>query len=234
MAIKSKKKGLMTRSLLIVCGIVAVIALLYYSGAGHYMTLENMHKQSEHIQVMLQESYMKAVMYYMLLFTLCIALTLPFVGPFAILGGYLFGLFPGFLYALVAACVGSTCSFLIIRYLLSSLIRNRYKTKLERFNEKIKVYGFSYLLTLQLLSVIPYVVINTLAALADVPLSAFLWTTIVGSVPLIFIYTLAGRKLGTLQSMSDILSADMLLLLILLACLALVPMILKKFKNYEV
>lgn len=228
------KRGKIIKTLLILFGVIGLIALVYNSGLGSYFTLENMKVQSVYFQQVLAQSYLKVVVYYCLIYTVLIALTLPVSGPLTILGGYLFGLLPGFLFALFSACLGSMCSFLCLRYFFSSLIRNRYKTKLERFNEKIKVYGFSYLLTLQLLSVLPYVVINTLAALADVPLTAFLWTTIVGSIPLIFIYSLAGQQLGTIESMKDILSPHIILMLVLLAGLALIPMVLKRFKYDEV
>jgi len=228
------KRGKMIKTLLILIAAIGLIAVLYYSGIGSYFTLENMKAQSVQLQLALAQSYVKVVFYYCLVYTILITLTLPVVGPLTILGGYLFGLVPGFLYALFAACLGSMCSFLCLRYFLSSLLRHRYKAKLERFNEKIKVYGFSYLLTLQLLSVVPYVVINTLAALANVPLTAFLWTTILGSIPLIFIYALAGQQLGTIESIKDILSPNIIVMLVLLALLALVPMILKRFKYGEV
>lgn len=228
------KRGKIIKTLLILFGVSSLIVMVYNSGIGSYFTLENMKIQSVYFQQLLAHSYFKVVIYYCLIYTILITLTLPVVGPLTILGGYLFGLFPGFLFALFCACLGSTCSFLCLRYFFSSLIRNRYKAKLERFNEKIKVYGFSYLLTLHLLSVVPYVVINALAALANVPLGAFLWTTIVGSIPLIFIYALAGQQLGTIESMRDILSPHIILMLAMLAGLALIPMILKRFKYGEV
>lgn len=222
------------KTVLIILSIIGFIALIYYLGIDNYISLEHVQKQSASIKHAVAQDYMASVIYFLTLYVVLITCALPVVGPLTILGGYLFGLLPGFLYSLTAACVGSLISFLCIRYLLSSLVRNRYKVKLERFNQKIKTYGFTYLLTLQLLTVFPYVVINTLAALTDVPLIAFIWTTIVGSAPLIFIYALAGRQLGTLQSLGDILSPSMLLLLILLAGLALVPMIFKRFTRDEV
>ena len=162
-----------------------------------------------------------------------IAATLPVVGPLTMLAIYLFGFMPGFIVALFGAACGSTLSFLIIRYALGSLIRKRYKVRLERFNEKIKVYGHSYLLTLQILSVIPYVVINTLAALTDVSVFTSFWTTLVGSMPLIFMYALAGRQLGTLNSVYDIFSPQIFLILGLLALIALLPIIVRRFKKDE-
>ena len=225
--------GSKLKKLLLLLAILGFIALMYYLRIGDYISLDYLKARSHSIKAGLETDYIGYVVYYVLTYTFLIAVTLPVSGPLTLLGGYLFGLLPGFMYALWAACLGSTISFLTIRYFLGSLLRDRYKVKLERFNEKINAYGYSYLLTLQLLSVLPYVLINILAALTNVPLIAFIWTTILGSIPLLFIYALAGRQLGHISSVSDILSAEMLLMLVLLAMLALLPMVFKRFRQYE-
>ena len=220
------------KSLALLGIVVAVIVWAYKSGKAHEFSLQGVKAKSVALQQSVQHSYIKAVVYYCLLYILLITLTLPVVGPLTILGGFLFGLVPGFIYALISACVGSVCSFLCMRYFLISLLRKRYIAKLDRFNDKISVYGYTYLLTLQLLSVVPYVVINMLAALTEVPLKVFVWTTIVGSIPLTFMYALAGQQLGTIESMQDVLSPNIITMLVLLALLALVmPNILKRL-NY--
>ena len=84
---------------------------------------------------------------------------------------------------------------------------------------------------MQLLTVIPFFVINTLAGLADVPLFTFIWTTVLGSLPLLFIYSLAGRQLGEIEAVRDILKPHMVALLIILALLALLPMVIKRLRQ---
>jgi uncharacterized membrane protein YdjX (TVP38/TMEM64 family) len=70
-----------------------------------------------------------------------------------------------------------------------------------------------------------------LAALADVPLFTFMWTTAVGSLPFLLIYAFAGRQLGTITSMSELFKPHIILLLLLLALLALLPMVIRKIRN---
>lgn len=229
--VSKKKKSYVLQSVLIVGALLGALLAIYYSGIADHVTLETVQTKSIALKHAVDEQYIQALAVYMLVFIVCIAATLPVVGPLTMLGGYLFGLIPGFIAALLAATFGSTLSFLIIRYALGSIIRNRYKLRLERFNEKVKIYGHSYLLTLQLLSVIPYVVINALAALTDVPLLTSFWTTFVGSMPLVFMYALAGRQLGTLNSVYDIFSPQIILILLALAFIALLPTIVRRFKK---
>lgn len=227
----SSKRLVLIRTLGILFALGGFIALLYYLRIDQYFTLPYLQQQSASLQLEVEKNYLFAVILFVSIYAALIACTLPISGPLTILGGYLFGLIPGFIYSLIAATAGSMISFICIRYIFSSLIREFYKERLEKFNQKIQAYGYSYLLTLQLLSLVPYVVMNTLAALAGVPFFAVLWTTVVGTMPIFFVYALAGRQLGTIKSAQDIVSPQLLVIFALLGLLALLPMLLKRFKK---
>lgn len=198
------KKNYLVQSVLMFIALASVLALVYFSGIGNYITLELIQEKSAALKHTVDEHYFHAFAMYVVVFTALIAATLPIVGLLTMMGVYLFGFIPGLCAALLGASLGSTLSFLIIRYAIGSFIRNRYKIRLARFSQKINELGYSYLLTLQLLSIFPYVVINVLAAFTNVTAFTSFWTTMVGSIPLIFIYALAGRQLGTMSSLSDI------------------------------
>ena len=213
--------------------LVVLIVLLYYTGLSHHFSIESIKANSAQYKQLVQEQYASAVLIFIALCTLLTACTLPITIPMGVVGGFLFGLWPGFVYSMISTLIGSSISFLIIRYALFHVVHARYQKQLDIFNEKIKSYGYTYLISLQLLAVIPYFVINTLAALAGVSYFTFLWTTAAGASPVIAIYAFAGKQLYTIHSWKDVLSKEMLLLLLLLAGLALVPMLLRKKMNKE-
>lgn len=219
------------KSFAIIIAIVLIIIALYFSGAGSNISLQAIQQQSVFLKDSVENNYPHAVLVFIALFILVVSITLPIVGPLTLLGGYLFGLFPGFIYSLIGSTLGSMGSFLLIRYVLGSIMRDRYKDQLATFQEKMQKHGYSYLLMLQLLSVVPFVVINTLAALTDVRLSTVFITTLIGTAPLIFIYAWAGRQLGTISSMKDIISPQLLLILVILAAMSLLPIIFKKWTS---
>ena len=66
--------------------------------------------------------------------------------------------------------------------------------------------GASYLLTLRLIPVFPFFLINFLAGLTKVPLRTFLWTTSLGIIPGTVVFAFAGQQLGSINSPADILS----------------------------
>lgn len=216
------------KALLVGCVLVGVIVLAWHLGLHNYLTLAAMQENRAYLEVAVQSNYLRSVAIFVGIFMAVIALAMPGVPPLTMIGGFLFGFIPGALYASIAATVGTSISFLIIRYVLSGLIRGKYAQKLERFNEKITSHGVvGYLLTMQLVGVIPYFIINTLAALTDVSFKTFLWTTYVGSLPIIAIYAFAGRQLYLVESASDIFSPSIIALLVFLVLLTLMPLFLK-------
>jgi len=220
--------GSYKKALLVAFIIAIVMAVAWYYGIHNYFTLESMRANRAYLQEIVQSNYLKAVVIFVAIYVAVIATAIPGVPPLTMIGGFLFGFIPGGMYASVAATVGTTVSFFLIRYVLSGVIRGKYAEKLERFNEKIASHGVaSYLLTMQLVGVIPFFVINVLAALTDVPFKTFVWTTYVGSLPIIFIYAFAGGKLSSVESTSDIFSPSVIALLVVLVLLTMMPLFLR-------
>jgi uncharacterized membrane protein YdjX (TVP38/TMEM64 family) len=106
-----------------------------------------------------------------------------------------------------------------------------YGKRFDKFQERVKKDGASYLLTLHFLSILPYFMINLIAALADMPYITVFWVTLLGSVPLIVVYSLAAHELATICSARDIFSPGVIIALILLALCALLPMLIKRIKK---
>ena len=210
--------------------IVILISFIWYKGLHHHLTLASLQENRGYLENAVATNYPKSVCMYLLVYAGIITLAIPGVPLLTMLGGFLFGFFPGSLYALIGASIGTSLSFLFIRHLLSNVIRGKYAQKLEKFNEKLRSQGVaSYLLTMHLVGLIPYFVINALAALADVSFFTFFWTTVVGSVPIIFIYSFAGRQLYLIESISDIFSSSIIGLFLVLIIMGLVvPLFFRK------
>lgn len=218
---------------LVVAAVLAVVAIMvvYYFGIAHYVTPSTLRQHAFYLKAIVQERYAMAVLIFILTSIVLMMLALPLTGPIAVCGGFLFGLWLGVFYTMMGVVIGIALSFLVIRYALSHLVRSKYSEQLASFNARMQDYGYSYLITLQLLTVVPYFVVNTLAALADVPFYTFVWTTVIGSLPLVIIYAFAGRQLEMIRSWRDILSVNMLLLLLGLAFLALLPLVIRKWRR---
>jgi uncharacterized membrane protein YdjX (TVP38/TMEM64 family) len=143
----------------------------------------------------INDHYVFSVICYIIGYALIVVTGVPLFVPAMLIAGYLFGGFYGLLYAVIAANVGAISSFLLVRWLFHSLLISRYEEKLAVFKQKMTKYSCFYMLFLHLSMIFPYALINTLAALSDVPLVTFIWTTIVGSFPFIAFNVFAGAQL---------------------------------------
>lgn len=215
--------------LLIIFG--AIILLMHYFRVLDYLTISHLQEQSVALAGIVEEHYLFSVVMYSGVYAFLVACALPVVAPLTMLGGYLFGVFHGVIYAAVGASAGATIYFLVIRYIFAHTVRARFAHQLASFHEKMNQYGASYLISLQLLTIIPYFVINTLAALANVPLITFIWTTVLGGLPLHAIYATAGRELATLRSVRDILKPSIIVLLLVMALVAALPVIIRSIQH---
>jgi uncharacterized membrane protein YdjX (TVP38/TMEM64 family) len=204
------------------------VAIAWYMGLHKYFSLASVQENRVYLEEAVKSNYIKSVAIFMLVYAAIISLGMPGVPPLTMIGGFLFGFLPAGVYASISATVGTTISFLLIKYVLANVIRGKYAQKLERFKEKIASHGAaSYLLTMQLMGLIPYFIINILAALANVSTITFIWTTFVGSLPILFIYAFAGRQLYMVESVSDIFSPSIIALLVVLVLVAMMPLFLR-------
>lgn len=211
--------------------LLSVVALFWYFSIPKYFTLERIRENRAWLTDIVSQNYAASVILYILFFAFIIAIGIPAAGPLTLLGGFLFGVWGGLAYAFIGAITGVTTLFFIVRYIISSTIRRRYAAQLDQFNQRIQSYGHSYLLTMHLMSVVPYFVIATVAGLTDVSVVTFIWTAAVGSFPLLVIYAFAGQQLGSIGSMKDILSPQIILALGLLGLLALLPILMRRVRE---
>lgn len=219
------------RGVIIILSIIGLIVLLRFLGVTDYFSFDYLKESSHQIKLFLNEYYWSSVVVFTGSYALLIAAGFPTVAPLSLLGGFLYGLFPGTLYSVIAGTIGSLITFLIIRYLFGSYLQYRYKDRLEKFNKQIHDHGANYLLMLHFLSVVPFFVINSLAALTPISFWIFLWTTIIGSIPIAFIYSFAGLQLSAVKSVRDIFSPSIIIMLFLLVLLALLPILIKRYRR---
>jgi len=90
---------------------------------------------------------------------------------------------------------------------------------------------------LRLIPLFPFSIVNLAGAFFGVSFSAFVWTTFIGMIPSVLVYTEAGRGLTLLLNDSDplhpfhLLNADLFFALAGLALLSLLPIVYKHKRN---
>ena len=144
-------------------------------------------------------------------------------------GGFLFGSVLGTLYVNVGATVGATLAFLVARYLLRDWVEQKFGSRLGPIQEGFAKDAFSYLMTLRLIPLFPFFLVNMVSGLTRVSVGTYMAATSLGIIPGSFVFAYAGRQLGTINSLKEIASPNVLMAFTLLGLLALVPILYKRF-----
>lgn len=128
-----------------------------------------------------------------------VAFSLPGATAATLTGGFLFGVFPGALFNVVAATLGAVAIFLAVRWGLGERLAARIDAsdgRARRLRAALQENAFTALLTVRLIPAVPFFVANLLPALAGMRLAPFAAATFLGIIPAGLIYTWVGAGLG--------------------------------------
>ncbi len=213
--------------------LIAVIVAMRLSPIGDILTFENLKKNREFFFAFVRDHYLQSVAAYIVSYIVIAALSIPGAGIMTLAGGFLFGVLSATVYIDIGATIGAILAFLTARYLLGTWLQEKYRKQLGAFNAEMEKNGPRYLLTVRLIPAFPFFMINFLSGLTSIPVKTFVWTTALGIVPVTIIFAYAGRQIGTINAVSEILSARVIVALTVLAALALFPTAYKRIKTYK-
>ncbi len=210
---------------------VVVIIVLRYLGIGEYINFARFKAERTELHDYVDTHYPYSVFMYIVIYMLTVTFSIPIAALLTVAGGFLFGTILGSLYANIGATIGAVFLFLIVRHLLGKGMQKRYGVQLDRFNNEMKKYGTMYLLLVHFVAVVPFFLINVFAGLTQVSIWTFIWTTSLGILPGSLVYAFAGRQLQCIESLKDIFSFNVVMVFILLALLAIVPMSIQRVRG---
>jgi uncharacterized membrane protein YdjX (TVP38/TMEM64 family) len=220
-----------SRNIVLLLLFIGVIVALRLSGVGDLLTVENIQKNRDALLAYVRDNGISSVAFYILVYAAAIAVNLPGGAVLTLAGGFLFGTLPAVLYVNVGATAGAVLAFLSARYLLGDRLQERYRDRLAKFNDEMERNGTRYLLTLRLIPVFPFFVVNFLAGLTRVSLITFFWTTSLGIIPATAVFAYAGHQLEHVHSVSDIFTGKVLSAFLVLAAFTIAPVIIGKFRR---
>ncbi|MGF1766318.1 dihydrolipoyl dehydrogenase [Enterovibrio makurazakiensis] len=214
-------------------GIIFIIAAIFIAwfafDLGALFTLENAKAQHESLKDSISQNFLTASVVYFLVYIAMTALSLPGAAIATLLGAALFGFWWALLLVSFASSIGATLAFLVSRFLLKDSVQNKFGNKLTTINEGVENDGPFYLLTLRLIPVFPFFLINLLMGLTPIRTLTFYVVSQIGMLPGTAVYINAGTQLAQIDSLSGIVSPGVLLSLVLLG---LFPVIAKVIMNF--
>ena len=167
---------------------------------------------------------------FFMLFVLGTGLSLPITAILIVASGMIFGMEIGVVISLAAMTLGGTVSLLTGRFVFRDIVERRFPGYIGVINKGIEKEGAFYLLSLRLLPIIPFWIVNLLLGVTGVRIPTFMLTTLFGMIPVVLIYSYAGSQLGSIKELKlgSILTPGMIVALCLLAAFPLLAKMLLK------
>jgi uncharacterized membrane protein YdjX (TVP38/TMEM64 family) len=171
---------------------------------------------------------------FMSIYILYALLSLPAIFLFALIAGCLFPQPFSTFYVISAATIGAFLLFTLAKTTMNSFFYSKTNHFFDRMEDGFRKNAASYLLFLRLIPLSPFWLVNLSGAFFKVPLWTFVWTTFVGMLPSVIIYTQAGKELGRLLDSQDplnpaqFLSSSLIIALVSISLLSLIPIYWKR------
>ena len=141
------------------------------------------------------------------------AASLPGALVLTLTGGFLFGTWAGGAATVVGATLGAVLLYYVVHTSLGAAIRERAERsggRLKAVIDGVKAGAFGYILTLRLIPVAPFWLVNIAAALAGAPVRAYALATFIGVMPATFIYSSVGAGVGKVIGRGEALNLDII------------------------
>lgn len=219
--------------LVLLAGLAAFFAL----GLDDYVTVEALRDNREALLAFVERYGVLAGLAYMLIYAAAIAVCVPGGAVMTMAGGFLFGVAWATGYVVIAATLGATVLFVIVKHALGDTVRARVRPWLGRMEDGFNRDAFSYLLSLRLFAVFPFWAVNLVPAFLGVRLGTYVAATLIGIIPATFIFAGVGNGLGAILDAGEtpdlaiITEPEVLLPIAGLAVLALLPVAYRRYKR---
>jgi uncharacterized membrane protein YdjX (TVP38/TMEM64 family) len=211
--------------------IAVAIGTFFYFDLGRFLSLNSLKEHRDQLLAFTEANYVAAVMLFIAVYIAVTGLSLPGAVILTLAGGFLFGSVGATLFVNIGATTGATLAFLAARYLLRDWVEQKFGNTLGSIQAGFSKNAFNYLMTLRLIPLFPFFLVNMVSGLTRVSLGTYVTATALGIIPGSFVFAYAGRQLGSINSLQEIASPNVLLAFTLLGLLALVPVLYKKFAN---
>jgi uncharacterized membrane protein YdjX (TVP38/TMEM64 family) len=228
------QKGAVGRRFAVLAVFVALIGVVLSTGVQDFLSLDALRENREALLAFVAANYVSAAAVFMLVYIAAVTFSIPGAVWLSIAGGFVFSAGPATVYIVVAATIGATLVFLLARYVLGDMLRNRAGGAIERMRSGFQENAFSYMLVLRLVPLFPFFIVNLVPAFLNVPIRIYVSGTALGIIPGAFVFALVGSGLGAVFDAggdvdpgSVLLRPEVLGSLLGLAALALIPVVYK-------
>jgi uncharacterized membrane protein YdjX (TVP38/TMEM64 family) len=223
--------------------ILMFVALIFAGFFEHlhlytYLSLDSFNRYHNQILYFEQQHMLEFTLVYILSYIVLIACCVPGTIVFDLIAGFIYGPFIGTFLVLSCYLLGAILNFSLVKLLFKDLFKRRFGhlQHLVLHERGIRATAIN-LIGLRFIPVIPFWLLNVLAAVLGIPFWIFVGTTFLGIIPTSIIYVLIGH--GVRDHLRENQPITMAMLtepklwvpLVLLALLILIPNIVRSIRK---
>ncbi len=190
-------------------GLIALWAWYQYD-LGAALTLDQLKASRNALQAQAQAQPLSTAALFFAIYVLATALSVPGAAILTLAAGAMFGLGLGLFMVSFASSLGALLAFWTARHLMRDAIEARLGKALTPINDGVRKDGTFYLLTLRLMPVFPFWLVNLLMGLTPMGAARFYIVSQVGMLAGTAVYVNAGTQLAAIESPSDVFSPGLL------------------------
>ncbi len=208
--------------LLIIFVAMLLIALYFMLDVQSQLSIGTLTDNLRSLKASLNSQPLLFTILFFLLYLFVTASSIPIATALTFVGGALLGAIVAPLVIVPAATIGCTLPYFASKFLFADYVQQRYGKALKRVNTGMKDSGWWFLLSARLNPILPFVVLNLVAGVANIPFRQYAVTTMLGIIPGVVMVTYAGSQLSASLEASTILRPGVFIALLFLAVVPLV------------
>ncbi|MGX5107903.1 TVP38/TMEM64 family protein [Enterobacter cloacae] len=209
------------RKTLFLCALLGAFILTYFFLPPGTLSLAGIKTHQQALLSHVEHAPLPSALIFFELYVAVSALSIPGAAILTLLGGALFPLWEGTMLVSFASTLGATLAMLASRYLLRDWVQRRFARQMATVNAGMTRDGAGYLFALRLMPLFPFFLVNLLMGLTRITVRRYWWVSQVAMLPATVIFLNAGRELGKVTSLRDILSPGIVFAFTLLGLLPL-------------
>ncbi|WP_437749680.1 TVP38/TMEM64 family protein [Enterobacter mori] len=195
---------------LFLCALLGAFALAFFLLPPGTLSLDVIKTHQQALLAQVEHAPQRSALTYFVIYVVVSALSIPGAAILTLLGGALFSLWEGVLLVSFASTLGATLAMLASRYLLRDGVQRRFTLQMKTVNAGMARDGAGYLFALRLMPLFPFFLVNLLMGLTRITVRRYWWVSQVAMLPATVVFLNAGRELGSVTSLRDILSPGVL------------------------
>jgi uncharacterized membrane protein YdjX (TVP38/TMEM64 family) len=181
--------------------IAAAAAAFLFTDLGRWLSLDALREHEAQLKAWTAAHPIASVGAFVLIYAVLVTLYVPAATGLTLAGGFLFGTWLGGGATVVGATFGALGAYGLVRTSLGEPLRRRLEASegvLQRFAEGARKGAFSYVLSLRLIPVFPFFLVNAAAGVLALPVRAYGLASLIGIVPGTLVYAGVGAGLASL------------------------------------